>query len=105
MASLTSVASLVTRHWKHIRVQSPKPKIVVEKPKVSVFETTPEGPFAQAWVDECRKAKPRSRVTTRKFQKRFLHRDGGPARLHALIFSKSPPNLVRSPQVHQASRE
>jgi hypothetical protein len=32
----------------------------------------------------------RSRATTRKFQKRFLHYNGGPARLQALIFSKSP---------------
>ena len=46
--------------------------------------------FAQAWLEECRKINPRSRATTRKFQKRFLHRDGGPARLRALIFAKSP---------------
>lgn len=46
--------------------------------------------FAQAWLEECRKINPRSRATTRKFQKRFLHRDGGPARLQALIFAKSP---------------
>jgi hypothetical protein len=46
--------------------------------------------FAQVWLEECRKLNPRSRATTRKFQKRFLHRNGGPARLQALIFSKSP---------------
>ena len=46
--------------------------------------------FAQVWIDECRKIKPRSRATTRKFQKRFLRRDGGPERLRALIFCKSP---------------
>jgi hypothetical protein len=46
--------------------------------------------FAQVWVDECRKLKPRSRATTRKFQKRFLHCDGGPERLKALVFSKFP---------------
>lgn len=46
--------------------------------------------FAQVWIDACRKLNPRSRVTTRKFQKRFLRRDGGPERLRALIFSKSP---------------
>jgi predicted transposase YbfD/YdcC len=46
--------------------------------------------FAQVWLEECRKLNPRSRTTTRKFQKRFLHRDGGPERLQALIFSKSP---------------
>jgi hypothetical protein len=46
--------------------------------------------FAQAWLEECRKVNPRSRATTRKFQKRFLHRDGGPARLQALIFAKFP---------------
>jgi hypothetical protein len=46
--------------------------------------------FAQVWIDACRKINPRSRATTRKFQKRFLRRDGGPERLRALIFSKSP---------------
>ena len=46
--------------------------------------------FAQAWLEECRKINPRSRATTRKFQKRFLHRNGGSHRLHALIFCKSP---------------
>ena len=46
--------------------------------------------FAQVWVDACRKLKPFSRVTTRKFQKRFLHRNGGPERLRALIYSHSP---------------
>ena len=46
--------------------------------------------FAQVWLEECRKINPRSRATTRKFQKRFLHRNGGPERLQALIFSKSP---------------
>ena len=46
--------------------------------------------FAQVWLEQCRKLNPHSRTTTRKFQKRFLHRDGGPERLQALIFSKSP---------------
>lgn len=46
--------------------------------------------FAQVWIDACRQLNPRSRATTRKFQKRFLHREGGPARLQALIFCKSP---------------
>ena len=46
--------------------------------------------FAQVWLEECRKVNPRSRATTRKFQKRFLHRNSGPARLQALIFSKTP---------------
>ena len=46
--------------------------------------------FAQVWLEECRKINPRSRATTRKFPKRFLHRNGGPERLQALIFSKSP---------------
>ena len=46
--------------------------------------------FAQVWIDGCRKLKPRSRATTRRFQKRFLRRDGGPERLWALIFCKSP---------------
>ena len=46
--------------------------------------------FAQSWLDEGRKITPRSRATTRKFQNRFLRRDGGPERLHALIFAKAP---------------
>ena len=46
--------------------------------------------LAQVWIDACREINPRSRATTRQFQKRFLHRDGGPERLRALIFSKSP---------------
>ena len=46
--------------------------------------------FAQAWLAECRQLNPRSRATTRKFQKRFSRRDGGRERLHALICSKSP---------------
>jgi hypothetical protein len=52
--------------------------------------------FAQAWLEECRKINPRSRATTRKFQKRFLHRDGGLARLQALIFARAPVSW-RSP--------
>jgi predicted transposase YbfD/YdcC len=46
--------------------------------------------FAQVWLQECRKLNPRSRATTGKFPKRFRHRNGGPERLHALIFAKSP---------------
>src|SRR5664279_2947754 len=53
--------------------------------------------FAQAWLQELRKLNPRSRATTRRFQKRFLRRDGGPERLHALIFSQSPVSW-RSPK-------
>jgi hypothetical protein len=45
---------------------------------------------AQVWIDACRARQPQSRATTRQFQKRFAHRDGGPARLHALIFSNAP---------------
>jgi len=37
--------------------------------------------FTQVWLEECRKINPRSRMTIRKFQKRFLHHDGGPERL------------------------
>ena len=45
---------------------------------------------AQVWVDACRARHPKSRATTRQFQQRFAHRDGGPARLQALIFSNAP---------------
>jgi hypothetical protein len=46
--------------------------------------------FAQAWLEELRKIKPRTRASTRNFQKQFHHRDGGPERLQALIFAKPP---------------
>ncbi len=46
--------------------------------------------FAQSWLEEARKINPRSRATTGKFQKQFLHRNGGQERLRALILSKSP---------------
>ncbi len=32
----------------------------------------------------------KSRWSVRRYQQRFAHRDGGPARLHALVFAKSP---------------
>lgn len=32
----------------------------------------------------------KTRWTVRRYQQRFAHRDGGPQRLHALIFAKSP---------------
>ena len=44
--------------------------------------------LALEWLETARTVKPRASV--RSFQKRFHHRDGGPERLEALIFSKSP---------------
>jgi hypothetical protein len=46
--------------------------------------------FALEWVAEKRKLHPKSKASVRGFQKSFHRRDGGPERLHALIFSKSP---------------
>ena len=40
------------------------------------------------WLETARTVKPRASI--RSFQKRFHHRDGGPERLKALIFAKSP---------------
>jgi predicted transposase YbfD/YdcC len=74
----------VTLGEDHSRVRNPKAAFAL-----SLFRRVVVS-FAQAWLDECRKLNPRTRVTTRKFQKRFLRRDGGPERLRALIFSKSP---------------
>lgn len=74
----------VTLGEDHSRVRNPKAAFAL-----SLFRRVVVS-FAQVWVDTCRKRKPRSRVTTRKFQKRFLHCDGGPERLKALIFSNSP---------------
>ena len=44
--------------------------------------------LALEWLETARTVKPRASV--RSFQKRFHHRDGGPERLQALVFSKSP---------------
>jgi len=74
----------VTLGEDHSRVQKPNAAYAL-----SLFRRVVVS-FAQVWVDECRKLNPRSRATTRKFQKRFLRRDGGPERLRALIYSKSP---------------
>jgi hypothetical protein len=74
----------ITLGEDHSRVRNPKAAFAL-----SLFRRVVVS-FAQAWLDQCRIRNPRSRTTTRKFQKRFLRRDGGPERLHALIFSKSP---------------
>ena len=74
----------VTLGEDHSRVRHPQAAFALSLLRRMVVS------FAQAWLEECRKINPRSRATTRKFQKRFLHRDGGPARLQALIFAKSP---------------
>ena len=44
--------------------------------------------LALEWLETARTVKPRASV--RSFQKWFHHRDGGPERLKALIFAKSP---------------
>ena len=74
----------VTLGEDHSRVRNPKAAFAL-----SLFRRVVVS-FAQAWLDQCRKLNPRSRATTRKFQKRFLRRDGGPERLQALIFAQSP---------------
>ena len=43
---------------------------------------------ANAWLDEVQTQK--TRWSVGRFLKRFAHRDGGPQRLHALIFAKAP---------------
>ena len=74
----------VTLREDHSRVRHPRAAFAL-----SLFRRVVVS-FAQVWLEECRKNNPRSRMTTRKFQKQFLHRNGGPERLQALIFSKSP---------------
>jgi hypothetical protein len=74
----------VTLGEDHSRVRNPKAGFAL-----SLFRRVVVS-FAQAWLEACRKLNPRSRATTRKFQKRFLRSDGGPERLRALLFSKSP---------------
>ena len=43
---------------------------------------------AQAAIDKVQTKK--TRWSVRRYQQRFAHRDGGPERLHALVFAKSP---------------
>jgi hypothetical protein len=43
---------------------------------------------ANAWLDEVQTHK--TRWSVGRFLKRFAHRDGGPHRLHALIFANPP---------------
>lgn len=43
---------------------------------------------ANAWLDQVQTRK--TRWSVRRFQQRFAHRDGGPQRLDALTFAKSP---------------
>ena len=43
---------------------------------------------ANAWLDRVQNKK--TRWSVRRFQQRFAHRAGGPQRLNALIFAKSP---------------
>jgi hypothetical protein len=74
----------VTLGEDHSRVRNPKAAFAL-----SLFRRVVVS-FAQAWLEQCRKLNPCSRTTTRKFQRRFTRHDGGPERLRALIFSKSP---------------
>ena len=74
----------VTLREDYSRVRNPKAAFAL-----SLFRRVVVS-FAQVWVEKRRQQNPKSRATTRKFQKRFAHRDGGPARLEALIFSKHP---------------
>jgi hypothetical protein len=74
----------VTLAEDHSRVRHPKAAFTLSLFRRLVVT------FAQAWLEQRRRLNPLTRVTTRKFQKRFLRNDGGPERLQALIFSKSP---------------
>jgi hypothetical protein len=71
----------VTLGEDHSRVRNPKAAFAL-----SLFRRVVVS-FAQVWLEEYGKINPRCRMTTRKFQKRFLHHDGGPERLRALIFA------------------
>ncbi len=46
--------------------------------------------LAWEWVAQQRILHPKSKASVRRFQKSFHRREGGPDRLQALIFSKSP---------------
>jgi hypothetical protein len=74
----------VTLREDHSRVRQPQAAFALSLFRRMVVS------FAQVWLAACRQRNPKSRATTRQFQKRFLHCDGGRERLHALLFSKSP---------------
>ncbi len=67
----------VTLGEDHSRVRNPKAAFAL-----SLFRRVVVS-FAQVWLEQGRKINPRSRATTGKFQKRFLHDNGGPERLRA----------------------
>lgn len=46
--------------------------------------------LANATVDRARKANPKTKFNTKKFQQRFRSASGGRQRLQALVFAKSP---------------
>jgi hypothetical protein len=74
----------VTLREDHSRVHRPKAAFAL-----SLFRRLVVS-FAQVWLAQCRRLNPKSRATTRKFQQRFRRHDGGPDRLRALMFTKSP---------------
>jgi hypothetical protein len=74
----------ITLREDHSRVRHPKAAFAL-----SLFRRVVVS-FAQVWLSECRKVNHKSRATTRKFQQRFRRDDGGPERLRALMFTKSP---------------
>lgn len=49
--------------------------------------------LANAAVNQARKLNPKTKCTTRSFQKRFRSARGGRERLHALVFAKCPDVL------------
>ena len=69
------------------RVRHPKAALVL-----SLFRRVVVS-FAQIWLEELRKIKPRTRAGTRNFQEQFHHRNGGPERLDAFLFAQSPVSL------------
>lgn len=49
--------------------------------------------LSNAAVDRARKANPKSKCNTKRFQQRFRSARGGPQRLHGLIFAQNPAAL------------
>jgi len=49
--------------------------------------------LSDAAVDKNRKANPKSKFYTKSFRQQFLSSRGGPERLHALPFAKTPQEL------------
>jgi hypothetical protein len=74
----------MTMQEDHSRVRTPNSALVLGMIRRVVLS------LSNAAIDVARKANPKTKLTTKKFQQRFRSARGGRQRLHALIFAKHP---------------